>query len=127
MQPGTLILITPPQLHTHIESEFNAGLLPIITVGEPGTHGAEVTGMHGIGVSTPSAAAVAAATVGLLSVVHMPNGAMLSIGTWSMIVAAGLPPAIVNPVGSTASTDGAAPKLHCSEAPFVTCMPMDRQ
>ena len=39
---------------------FSAGILPINTVGEPGAHGAAVTGIQGIGVSTPSAAAVAA-------------------------------------------------------------------
>lgn len=126
MQPGMLILITPPQLHMQVESEFSAGLFPIITVVDPGTHGAATTGTHGIGVSTPSAAAVAAATVGLDSVVHIPNGMMLRSGTWSMIVAAGNPPAIVCATGSTTSDDGAAPKLHCSSAPLVTCMPMDR-
>lgn len=64
----------------HFESEVSAGLLPIITVAEPGTHGAGIAGMHGIGVSTPSAAAVAAATVGFDRLVHTPNGLMLSIG-----------------------------------------------
>jgi hypothetical protein len=44
---------------------FSAGIPPISTVGEPGAQGVVVAGMHGIGVSTPSAAAVAAATVGL--------------------------------------------------------------
>ena len=33
-------------------------------VGDPGAQGAGMTGTHGIGVRTPSAAAVAAATVG---------------------------------------------------------------
>lgn len=46
------------------------------TVGAPGAHGAAVTGMHGIGVSTPIAAAVTNATVGLARLVHMPNGMM---------------------------------------------------
>lgn len=44
---------------------FNAGVFPIITVGDPGAHGAGSTGMQGIGVRTPKAAAVAEATVGL--------------------------------------------------------------
>lgn len=35
------------------------------TVGEPGTHGDAGTGIQGIGVSAPNAAAVALATVGL--------------------------------------------------------------
>jgi hypothetical protein len=37
--------------------------------------------MQGIGVKTPSAAAVAAATVGFANDVHMPKGIMLTIGT----------------------------------------------
>ena len=44
----------------------NAGMPPISTVGDPGFQGV-VTGIHGIGVSAPSAAAVAAATIGLAS------------------------------------------------------------
>lgn len=43
---------------------FNAGVFPTRTVGDPGDHGAGITGMHGIGVKTPNAAAVAAATAG---------------------------------------------------------------
>jgi len=48
----------------HLEELFSAGILPISTVGDPGTHGAAVTGMQGIGVKTPNAAAVADATIG---------------------------------------------------------------
>ena len=47
----------------------------------PGTHGAEVAGMHGMGVNTPIAAAVAAATAGFAGDMHMPNGMMFAIGT----------------------------------------------
>lgn len=57
--------ITPPQLQNNLDPSFKAGILPIKTVGEPGVHGAAVTGIQGIGVNTPSAAAVAAATMGL--------------------------------------------------------------
>src|SRR6187401_116677 len=56
-----------------IELSVTAGIEPHRTLGEPGAHGATVAGMHGIGVSTPSAAAVAAATIGLASDVHNPN------------------------------------------------------
>jgi hypothetical protein len=58
----------------HLEVSFRAGMLAIITIGEPGAHGATVFGMHGIGVSTPMAALVAEATVGFAIEVHMPNG-----------------------------------------------------
>ena len=63
--------------------------MPNITVGEPGVHGAGMTGMQGMGVSTPKAAVVAEATVGFAREVHMPNGRMLTIGTLSIIFAAG--------------------------------------
>jgi hypothetical protein len=36
--------------------------------------------MHGIGVSTPNAAAVAAATAGFVGVMHIPKGWTLTIG-----------------------------------------------
>ncbi|EDX82857.1 hypothetical protein S7335_35 [Synechococcus sp. PCC 7335] len=39
-----------------------------------------MTGMHGIGVSTPSAAAVAVATVGLANELHTPKGGILAMG-----------------------------------------------
>ncbi len=41
---------------------FKAGMLANITVELPGAQGVTVTGTQGMGVSTPSAAAVAAAT-----------------------------------------------------------------
>ena len=78
--PGFEMLMTPAQLHMHFETLSSAGILAIITVAAPGTQGAEVAGMHGMGVNTPSAAAVAAATVGFAGEEHMPNGMMLVIG-----------------------------------------------
>jgi len=45
--------------------------------------------MHGIGVSTPIAAAVAAATEGFVGDMHMPNGIMFVMGIWSMMFASG--------------------------------------
>lgn len=52
----------PPHAQLAMHELFSAGMPPIITVGEPGFHGPAGTGMQGIGVSTPRAAAVAAAT-----------------------------------------------------------------
>lgn len=77
---GATIWITPPQLHINFELFCNAGWPPTNTVGEPGAHGAAVTGTQGIGVSTPIAAAVAAATCGLAGQLHIPNGMTLTIG-----------------------------------------------
>ena len=66
-------------------------MLAIMTVGAPGAHGATVTGTHGIGVSTPKAAAVAAATIGFEGELHIPNGGMLTMGLLSIMFAAGVP------------------------------------
>ena len=41
------MVIEPSQLHIKVEVLFRAGLLPIMTVGEPGVQGAVVTGMQG--------------------------------------------------------------------------------
>ena len=95
-------------------------MLPIMTVGDPGAHGAAVTGTQGMGVSTPSAAAVAAATVGFEGELHIPNGGIFAIGMLSMIVAAEGPPAMVAFAGSTTRLLGATPKLHCIIAPMHT-------
>ncbi len=81
--------------------------------------------MHGIGVSTPSAAAVAATTIGLDGLEHMPNGGTLTIGAKSIMVAAGVP-VRTRLAGNTASVDGAAPKLHCMSAPAQTWHPINR-
>ena len=62
--PGS-ILICPPQLHISLHESVKAGMLPTFTVGEPGVHGAGITGIQGMGVKTPWAADVALDTVGL--------------------------------------------------------------
>ena len=113
----------PPQLHMHFDVLFRAGILPISTVGEPGAHGAGVTGMQGIGVSVPSAAAVADATVGLASDWHMPKGMMLTIGLWSMMLATGIV-TIVRFAGSTINVLGVVPNEHWSMAPPQTNCPI---
>ena len=110
-------------MHIRMLESVKTGNTPTSTVGCPGTHGATVTGTHGMGVNTPKAAAVAAATVGLEGVVHMPKGMMLTSGLLSMIVATNWE-TITLPVGSTIRTDGAIPKLHWSEAPPVTINPI---
>ena len=59
---------------------LSVGKFPLSMVGEPGTHGATVAGMQGIGVRTPQAAAVADATVGFAKDVHTPAGIKFAIG-----------------------------------------------
>ena len=112
--------MTPAQLHMHLHVLLSAGFPPTSTVGEPGAHGAEITGVHGIGVNTPAAADVAADTCGFAMDVHIPKGMIFVIGMLSMIDAAGILLHITLAFGRTLSTDGAIPKLHINCAPEVT-------
>ena len=66
------------------------------------------------------AAAVAEATVGLVKEVHMPNGAMFTIGLKSIMLAMGLPASMTRFSGVTVSWLGAMPKVHWSMAEVVT-------
>jgi hypothetical protein len=95
------------------------------TVGEPGTHGAGIVGVHGCGVRTPQAAAVADATAGFAILLHMPNGGILDMGLLSMIVAIGW---VVMTFfsGNTINVDGAAPKVHFILAPPQTQIPITK-
>ncbi len=65
----------------HFDRTSKTGICFTFTIGAPGAHGAEVAGTQGIGVSTPSAAAVAAATVGFAREEHIPKGMMFFMGT----------------------------------------------
>ena len=60
----------------------------MVTPTAPGVHGIS-TGMHGTGVKTPAAAAVAEITSGLVGAEHIPNGGMFSSST-SVITPAGV-------------------------------------
>jgi hypothetical protein len=112
-------------MHMHLQVSFSDGLWASITVGEPGIQGAGVLGMHGMGVSAPMAAAVAAATFGLASDWHIPNGMMFIMGMWSMMLAAGWLPHMTMFIGNTTRVPGAIPILHLSMAPFTTCFGID--
>jgi len=97
---------------------------PAIDGSAPGIQGVIVIGMQGCGVKTPSAAAVAAATCGLARLKHMPNGMMLTIEMWSMMLAAYWLPHITRLVGSTTRLDGVVPNEHISVALLTTCIGM---
>lgn len=77
-----------------------------MTLAAPGVHGAVVTGTHGAGVNAPSLAAVAAATVGLDIVPHMPKVGMLTMGANAWMLAAGVSQVTGVPIGTTASGTG---------------------
>jgi hypothetical protein len=83
-------VICPPQMHIHFEDLVITGAPPTITR-EDEIHGAGVTGTHGMGVRTPSAAAVAEATTGLAMERHKPNGTMFTIGLLSIMLPTGGP------------------------------------
>jgi hypothetical protein len=89
----------------------------IATLIDPGVHGLDVAGMHGCGVRTPLAAAVAAATCGLSGDWHIPKDAMFTIGLMSCTVAAGFEPPYVSFVGKTESDDGLLPIAQARVAP----------
>lgn len=116
---GVVMVIMPPHMQVQVDVLFNAGIPPSMTVADPGAQGATVLGMHGIGVNTPNAAAVADATVGLARDMHTPNVGMFTSGLLSMMFAAGVP-IIVLLVGSTLSALGAAPNVHIIIDPVVT-------
>src|SRR5690606_12900587 len=92
------------------------------TAGTPGIHGLTVAGIHGAGVSTPSAAAVVAATAGLDGSLHIPNGTMLANGLLSMIFAAGV--GHIGRLPTTRSVAGASPPVHMRVAPIHTSCPI---
>jgi hypothetical protein len=107
-------------MHISWETLSSVGMLASSTVGAPVTHGAGVAGTQGIGVSTPNAAAVAAATVGLEGDMHIPKGIIFVIGMWSIMFASGI--SLVNTlfVGRTTRELGAIPNVHCIIAPIQT-------
>lgn len=110
-------------MQLHCEESVSADCPPICTVVEPGDHGATVLGIQGIGVKTPNAAAVAAATVGLDIELHMPKGSIFKIGLLSITVAIGM---VVTTLfsGRTFNIDGATPKGQLSTAPPQTQKPI---
>ena len=118
--PGLVMEMTPPKAHVQVAGTVRAGFPPMKVVADPGVQGPAVTGVHGIGVSTPSAAAVALATVGFDRLEHIPNGGMPAIGMFSRIVAAGMFSMTTVWFCRTESVEGAAPQLQVIIAPMAT-------
>lgn len=108
--------MTPPHEHWHVEPLSSAATWPIVTRDDPGVHG-DRTGTHGCGTSDP--ALEAAATCGLASEVHSPNGGTL---LW--------PTSVTTPAGCVADTccpdaenvDGVVPNEQARLAPVQTCL-----
>jgi hypothetical protein len=91
---------------------------------DPGVQGAFVIGAQGCGVSTPDAAAVAAATWGLLGDMHIPNEVMFTFGSMSWMLAAEAESPLTAFVGITIRLEGALPIEHASVAPLTTSLAM---
>jgi hypothetical protein len=110
--------MTPAHAQAQVDVFVRAGTPLTDTAIEPGVHGAAVTGMHGCGVNTPRAAAVAAITCGLLGLMHIPNGGMFTLGAKSATVHAGVVAVAGFGVAETAA--GATPNEHAIWDPVVT-------
>lgn len=82
------------------------------TLGTGFSHGPAGTGTQGMGVSTPRAAAVAEATVGLLRLLHIPKGGMLTAGAVSVMTPAGRPLITTLGMGRALNDAGTEPKGH---------------
>jgi hypothetical protein len=113
-------------MHISTDESSRVGNPPFITVAAPGVQGATVAGMQGMGVKTPKAAAVAAATMGFEGVIHTPKGMIFTSGAKSMMVAAGIPDVITVGSDVTFRGLGATPNGHMSRAPVHTCMGIER-
>ncbi len=99
---------------------MTAGMPAMVTLIEPGVHGAVVMGTQGCGVSTPPAAEVAAATWGLVIDMHIPKEAMFTFGSMSCTFAAGIESPSTAFAGNTESFEGALPIEHKRAAPLTT-------
>jgi hypothetical protein len=121
--PAKLMLMLPPQMQVSFELSFSAGMPQTKTVEAPGAQGAGVAGMQGMGVKTPSAAAVAAATTGFDGLWHIPKGGMFIMGMLSMMLAA-ITLLVITVLGVGMSELGAMPIEHCIIAPMQTCLAM---
>ena len=115
--------MTPAYAQFNLQVLLSAGMPRNNTVGDPGAHGAGSIGVQGMGVKTPNAAAVAAATAGFASEVHMMNGGMLTNGILSIMFALGGPS--LSTLGEvTTSVEGPVPNVHCIMAPIHTSCAM---
>ncbi len=112
--------IEPAHMQLQVLPSSKADTPPIFTSAIPGDQGVTVAGIQGMGVNTPRAAVVAVATTGLDKEEHIPKVMILTNGTWSIMVAAGMTLVFTLFKGSTIKLEGAAPKEHVSIAPLHT-------
>jgi hypothetical protein len=114
------MLIIPAHMQVFMQVLSSAGWPFTVSTGEPGVHGETTAGMHGCGVSTPRAAAVAAATWGLAGDMHIPKDAMLAIGAKSMIEPTGMSLHVTVGLAVAVNVPGAGLIVQASMAPVTT-------
>ena len=91
---------------------------PLTTGMAPGNQGETKAGKQGIGVNTPSAAAVAVATRGFVNEVHMPKVGTLTRGLLLMVLPIGSDEA--DTVEITFKAVGVMPNEQVNNAVLVT-------
>lgn len=119
------MLITPPSMQVSVQVLSSTGMFVISTFGTPGAHGAEVTGVQGTGVGTPSAAEVAAMNTGLAGEQHIGKGMMFVKGMMSMMTPL-ISELLKTGRGVGTNVEGAPPseKVHAVTAVAATCIGM---
>jgi hypothetical protein len=114
--------MSPAYEQFNIQLASSIGMPPKKTEADPGLHGPAGAGMHGMGVRTPRAAAVAAATAGFARLIQTPKEGTFSIGMISVILPACMGPPTTGG-GRKVNVPGAAPIVHTAIAPVVTTGP----
>lgn len=114
----TVTLIVPPNEHFKLLMAFTAGKPERFTVVLVPDHGGMNWGKHGIGVSVPIAADVAAETVGFAVDVHIPKvGKTEKVALESFKAGAFDVMIVGRPI---ATTQGASPLSHMHVEPELT-------
>jgi hypothetical protein len=78
--PGMITVILPFHIHDTFPFLSKAGLPQTLTFEDAADHFPVTIGIHGIGVRTPKAATVAAATIGFAKDLHNKNGKIFKKG-----------------------------------------------
>ena len=105
------MLICPAHVQIALQLLSRVGKPPVKTAELPVIQGDTVIGMQGMGVKTPKAAAVAAATVGFAILLHIPKVGMSAIGVKFMIVPTCIM-AETMAIGVAFNVAGAVPKVQ---------------
>lgn len=113
-------VMTPAQAQLQTLPTSRIGFPPTSLVGASGTHGPVVTGMQAVGAGGGTGVGLPR-PIGFVGELHMPNGAMFTIGAKSWIVPTGLPSTRTGfGMGVGVNGEGATPKVQLSIVPMFT-------